>query len=178
MKIKAESGITTEAAPVAASGSPAVRKKGTPRSSRGCIPKKMRHPMTPAQRSFLTVARSDPRLHGRISRNQWVGRDLVDLVCHDARLVIEFETDPPIADSVKAARVARDARIHGFGYRVLRVVNSRVLADVRAVLDLVARTIDRSPTGNVGNAAVSPTADRNAAFRPAAGRLFEGAPTS
>lgn len=175
MKIQAESGITTEAAQSAASDSPVLRKKRTPRSSRGSIPKKMRHPMTPAQRSFWAVARLHPRLHGRISRNQWVGCDLADLVCHDSRLVIEFETDPPVADAVKAARAARDARIRMFGYEVLRVGNRKVVTDVRAVLELVVRTIDPLPAEHASDAITAPSADRCTRFRPTARPSFEGA---
>lgn len=140
MKIEAESGIKKEATGKEVSRPPAGRKPRTPRSSRGSIPKKMRHAMTPAQRSFWAGTRLHPRLHGRIARLQWVGRDLVDLVCHDSRLVIEIETEPPVAD---AAKGARDARLRMVGYQVLRLGNSEVLTHVRSVLDLVAHMIDR-----------------------------------
>lgn len=178
MTIKAESGTTTEAARLAASNSPVLRKKRTPRSSRGSIPKKLRHPMTPAQRSFWCLARLHPRLHGKIARNQWVGRDLVDLVCHDSRLVIEFETDPPFADTVKAARVSRDARIRMFGYEVLRVGTRKVMTDVRAVLELVAQRINRLPAERASDATTAPSAGCDTGRRSAARSSFEGAMAS
>lgn len=158
MKIEAESGIKKEATGKEVSRPPAGRKPRTPRSSRGSIPKKMRHAMTPAQRSFWAGTRLHPRLHGRIARLQWVGRDLVDLVCHDSRLVIEIETEPPVAD---AAKGARDARLRMVGYQVLRLGNSEVLTHVRSVLDLVAHMIDPLPVGSADDAATAPAVDRD-----------------
>lgn len=174
MKIGAESGSKTEAAGTGASGPLAGRKQRTPRSSRGSIPKKMRHAMTPAQRSFWAGTRLHPRLHGKITRLQWVGRDLVDLVCHDSRLVIEIEAEPPIAD---AAKGARDARLRMVGYQVLRFANSEVLTHVRAVLDLVAHLIDPLPNGSAGGASTAPVAHRDTGRRAAAHSLSGGVVT-
>ncbi len=158
MKIKAESGITTEVAPAATSDSPVTCKKKTARSSRGSIPKKMRHAMTPAQRSFWCLARLHPRLHGKISRNQWVGCDLVDLVCHDSRLVIEFDAEPSVTDARKSAR---DERLRMFGYQVLRIDNREVLSRVRAVLERIAQMVDRLPAQTSGHGMVTAPAIRS-----------------
>lgn len=139
MKIEAESGVTNKSALTAPAVPPPTEKPRRRRNGRNSIPKKMRHGMTPAQRSLLAVARDHPRLHGRIAWLQWIGRDLVDLVCHDARLVIEIESEPPPADTVRAAL---DARLRAFGYRVLRIGNREVLSHVHAAVERIARPGD------------------------------------
>lgn len=145
---KLETPITT------AADSAASRQHDAPHSSRGSIPKTLRRAMTPAQRSFLVGARRHPRLHGKFAWLQWIGRDLVDFICHVSRLVIVIEPAPQVTAS---APDARDARLRRLGFKVLHFSADAVLRDLHATLEQVSQRIDPLPATASTGAKDAPT---------------------
>ena len=84
----------------------------------------------------LWSALSGGRLGVAFRRQVVLGnRFIVDFVAPRARLVVEVD------GSYHAQRVAadarRDAKLHGLGYRVLRIPAALVMSDLRAALELV-----------------------------------------
>ena len=79
-----------------------------------------------------------------IRRQHPIGPFVADFYCHAARLVIEV--DGPVHDTT----VERDARRHALmiahDLEVIRFANDQVLTETDAVLDVLARVIERRTT--------------------------------
>ena len=85
----------------------------------------------------------DRRFGGfKFARQQPIGRYYVDFVCREQRLIVEVDggqhADNP-ADQI------RDAYLATLGYRVFRVWNNDVLANIEGVLQTLTSELEQAP---------------------------------
>jgi very-short-patch-repair endonuclease len=100
--------------------------------------KRLRWELTPAE-AVLWEALKERRLGGLKFRCQHpVGPFVLDFYCAERKLVVEV--DGGIHDQLEQAEydAARTAHLGSFGYRVIRVRNEEVLANLPAVLARIA----------------------------------------
>ncbi|HRJ43323.1 MAG: endonuclease domain-containing protein [Caldilineaceae bacterium] len=94
--------------------------------------KELRRKMTPAERLLWQRVR-DRQLEGlKIRRQHPIGRFIADFYCHEARLVIEI--DGGIHDSQAGRDAARTEYLEQRGFRVLRIRNEAITANIEQVL--------------------------------------------
>jgi len=106
--------------------------------------KRLRTDSTDAERLLWSRLRAH-RLFGlKFKRQQPIGRYIVDLVCFDAKLVIELDGGQH-ADAVDTD-ATRDAWLNSQGFRVLRFWNNDVLSNLDGVLAAIAGHLPPSPT--------------------------------
>ncbi|MES2989216.1 MAG: DUF559 domain-containing protein, partial [Pseudomonadota bacterium] len=99
--------------------------------------RKLRQDSTPAEDALWSILRGS-KLDGRkFRRQQRFGPYFGDLVCHDARLVVEADGDSHFDEAGKRSDALRTAYIEREGYRVLRFTNHEIMTN----LDGVAETI-------------------------------------
>jgi very-short-patch-repair endonuclease len=97
--------------------------------------RELRHDMTSAERVLWEHLRGH-RADGLHFRRQHVIRGfIVDFYCHAARLVVEV--DGAIHDQQRDADTERDTILIANGYRMLRVTNDEVLAQLDDVLERI-----------------------------------------
>jgi very-short-patch-repair endonuclease len=76
-----------------------------------------------------------------------MGDYVVDFVCHRSRLIVEVDGGVHAMDVVAQRDAERDLWLAGRGYRVLRLTNRDVIANVEAaVRRIIAAACPRTPT--------------------------------
>jgi very-short-patch-repair endonuclease len=87
-----------------------------------------------------------------------MGPYVVDFVCHRSRLIVEVDGGVHEMDTVAQRGAEREAWLAGRGYRVLRLTNREVIADVEAAAKRITSaagadtpTPDPSPQGGGGS---------------------------
>ena len=79
-----------------------------------------------------------------IRRQHPIGPYVADFYCYAARLVIEV--DGPVHDTTVERDARRDAMMFAHDLEVIRFTNDQVLTETDAVLDVLARVIERRVT--------------------------------
>jgi very-short-patch-repair endonuclease len=100
----------------------------------------MRTAPTPTEDRLWQRLRAS-RLGVRFRRQHAIGEWVVDFVCLPERLVVEV--DGSIHETQGGRDARRDANLAGLGFRVLRVTNDRVLADLDSVVEDIRNRIRR-----------------------------------
>ena len=113
-----------------------ARKKNTARSRR------LRRDATKAEMALWQRLRARSLDGHKFVRQEPIGRYTVDLVCREARLIIEVDGGQH-ADNVND--VLRDAWLIDHNYRVLHFWNNEVLQNMAGVLETIAAAL-QSPT--------------------------------
>jgi very-short-patch-repair endonuclease len=92
---------------------------------------------------LLWLQLRDRRLKGfKFARQQPIGPYYVDFVCRDQRLIIEVDGGQH-SDNVGDRR--RDAHLARLGYRVVRLWNNDVLANMDGVLEMLQSELEAAP---------------------------------
>jgi very-short-patch-repair endonuclease len=105
----------------------------------------MRRDSTFAERELLKELMKLAGFHFR--RQAPMGPYLVDFVCHRSRLIVEVDGGVHEMDAVAQRDAERDVWLVRRGYRVLRVTNREVLADLEAVaLRIISEACAGTPT--------------------------------
>jgi very-short-patch-repair endonuclease len=114
--------------------------------------RRLRREPTFAERQLWTELRHVKGIHFR--RQAPMGVYVIDFVCHARRLVIEVDGGVHDIDAVAQRDAERVAWLAGRGYRVLRLTNREVIADVEGVVRRIVSaagagtpTPDPSPQG-------------------------------
>ena len=86
----------------------------------------------------------------RFRRRAPIGDYIVDFVCHGSRLIVEVDGGVHDIDVVARRDAERDAWLAGRCYRVLRLTNHEVIADVEAAVRRITTVAgaDTPPTPN------------------------------
>ncbi|HTG79518.1 MAG TPA: endonuclease domain-containing protein [Sphingomicrobium sp.] len=95
--------------------------------------KQLRREMTDAERKLWSVLRNS-QLGAKFRRQQPIGPYIADLVCQEARLIVEADGGQH-ADALSDAR--RTAFLQSKGYRVLRFWNNDVLQNLEGVAEAI-----------------------------------------
>jgi len=91
----------------------------------------------------LWLALRDRRLGGfKFARQQPIGRFYVDFVCREHRLIVEVDGGQHADNSGDRER---DAYLSAQGYRVVRVWNGDVLANIQGVLEMLKSELENAP---------------------------------
>ena len=76
-----------------------------------------------------------------------MGPYVVDFVCHQSRLIVEVDGGVHAIDDVAWRDARRDEWLKARGYRVIRLSNRDVIANVELVVRrIIAATAARTPT--------------------------------
>ena len=94
--------------------------------------RELRQEMTPAEYLLWTRLRNQKLAGLKFRRQHPVGPFIVDFYCAAYRLVVEIDGD--IHDLQMERDAARTEQLEGYGYRVIRFRNERVLNAVESVL--------------------------------------------
>lgn len=95
----------------------------------------LRKKLTPAEDQLWQALRNR-KLHGlRFRRQHPVGRFILDFFCSEYKLVIEL--DGSVHNEQLEYDTDRTKELQGYGYRVLRFDNKKVLDDLNSVLDTI-----------------------------------------
>jgi very-short-patch-repair endonuclease len=78
----------------------------------------------------------------KFARQQPIGPYYVDLVCREQRLIVEVDGGQ---HSDSSADQERDAYLGALGYRVVRVWNNDVLANIEGVLEMLTAELESAP---------------------------------
>jgi very-short-patch-repair endonuclease len=96
-----------------------------------------RNPTEPEKRLWRVL--SNAQLGGfKLRRQMVIGRYIADFVCAQKALIVEVDGDTHV-DPADEAR--RDAALAGFGYTVLHVTNSDVMANIDGVREQLLTTL-------------------------------------
>src|SRR5271154_2325443 len=91
--------------------------------------------------SVLWLQLRDRRLGGfKFARQQPIGRYYIDFVCREKQLIVEVDGGQH-ADNV----AERDAYVGALGYRVVRIWNNDVLANIEGVLEMLKSELENAP---------------------------------
>ncbi|MFO1173096.1 MAG: DUF559 domain-containing protein [Hyphomicrobiaceae bacterium] len=111
--------------------------------------KHLRRQSTEAERRLWERLRGR-RLEGLKFRRQVpIGRYIADFVCHDAKLIVEV--DGSQHDDVVAADAERTRALEAAGYLVVRCWNNDVMAQIEAVVAMIADTAIAARRGDSGD---------------------------
>jgi very-short-patch-repair endonuclease len=104
--------------------------------------KEQRSMHTRAEDLFWQQVRAG-RFHGyKFKRQVPIAPYIVDFLCAAARVIVELDGAPHDDPKQKAHDEARDAFLHGQGFRVLRFSNDIMLGNGNLVLDSVRQAIE------------------------------------
>ena len=107
--------------------------------------REMRQRPTPAEDFAWELFRDRRFLGLKFRRQHQIGNYIVDLYCHEQRLVVEL--DGPVHDSEERRTTDRnrDAYLESLGLTVVRIKNKHLLLHTREALDEVADAINPPP---------------------------------
>lgn len=71
---------------------------------------------------------------------------VVDLVCLSRRLVVEIDGGTHSTPQEQAADRRRERYLKGQGFRILRITNAEVYANIDGVMDLILHHLEGPPT--------------------------------
>jgi very-short-patch-repair endonuclease len=94
--------------------------------------KRLRRNPTFVERELWKALRGLEGVHFR--RQAPIGPYVVDFACHRARLIVEIDGGVHDIDTVAQRDAERDEWLRGRGYRVLRLKNAEVIANIDAVV--------------------------------------------
>ena len=97
--------------------------------------KRLRRDATFVERELWKALRHLDGVHFR--RQAPIGPYVVDFVCHRSRLVVEVDGGVHEMDVVARRDAERDEWFAGRGYRVLRIKNAEVIANIDAVVRII-----------------------------------------
>ena len=105
----------------------------------------LRLTMTEAERRVWQILRSHQMKGYKFRRQVPIGRYVADFVCHEARLIVEI--DGGQHDRSSPREIARSGFLQNEGYRILRLWNNEVLANLDGVHETIADEFARiTPT--------------------------------
>jgi very-short-patch-repair endonuclease len=105
----------------------------------------LRREPTFAERRLWTELRSLEGFHFR--RQAPMGHYIVDFVCHRSRLIVEVDGGVHTMGLVAQRDAERELWLTSRGYRVLRLTNREVIANVEAAVQrIIAACRARTPT--------------------------------
>jgi very-short-patch-repair endonuclease len=105
----------------------------------------LRHTMTEAERRVWQILRSHQMNGFKFRRQVPIGRYIADFVCQEARLIVEIDGGQHNPSSLP--EVERTAFLQNEGYRLLRLWNNEVLANLAGVHEAIADELRRiTPT--------------------------------
>jgi very-short-patch-repair endonuclease len=97
--------------------------------------------------SKLWHALRNRKLGGRKFRRQHpIGGYIVDLVCVDAKLIVEIDGATHSTDAELASDRRREAMLRAAGYEILRVTNAEIYAHIDFVLETILAALERRAT--------------------------------
>jgi very-short-patch-repair endonuclease len=105
----------------------------------------MRKAPTPAEAVVWEVLRGGRLLGLRFRRQHVVEGKIVDFYCHEHRLCIELDGAPHLKPMQKEKDLMRDQMLAIKGYRILRMMNDDVLADIREFRLKILEALRLSP---------------------------------
>src|SRR6266567_7034319 len=92
---------------------------------------------------ILWLQLRDRRLGGfKFARQEPIGRYYVDFVCREQLLIVEVDGGQ---HSDNPADRERDTYLGALGYRVVRVWNNDVLANIQGVLEMLKSELEQAP---------------------------------
>jgi very-short-patch-repair endonuclease len=103
-----------------------------------------RHEPTPAETALWQRLRNRAVGGAKFRRQHAVDWFIVDLICLDARLVIEVDGEIHQQDDHHDYDELRQSFLSAQGLRFLRFTNDQVLQDIDNVLDTIAHTLTES----------------------------------
>ncbi len=104
----------------------------------------LRREMTDAERALWGLLRDRRFQHVKVRRQVPVGRYIADLLCYDARLILEVDGSQH-GEDVDAERTAW---LEAQGFRVLRFWNNEVLGNRDGVLARIVEALAAGPSGH------------------------------
>ncbi len=119
-------------------------KSKTCRSARARA-RALRHPLTQAE-ELLWQGLRNRQLGMKFRRQHPIGTLIVDLYCHQAKLIVEIDGEVHDAPDQIARDAARTEWLEERGYRMLRFRNEDVLRDVRSVLNAIGAALANPPS--------------------------------
>jgi very-short-patch-repair endonuclease len=94
----------------------------------------MRHEPTDAERSLWTLLRGRRFVGYKFRRQVPIGSYIVDVMCPDARLIVELDGSQHAESDYDAVR---DEWLRARGYRVLRIWNNELNGNRNGVLEAI-----------------------------------------
>lgn len=81
--------------------------------------------------------------HGALSefkfvRQEPLGPYIADFVCHDAKLIVEIDSDSELTDDELVINDRRTFIFEGLGFRVIRFTNEAIFESADGVLQLIS----------------------------------------
>lgn len=125
---------------------PMTMKRLTP------VARKLRRSSTDAEALLWARLRNRQLLGFKFRRQVPIGGYVADLVCEQARMVVEIDGGQHAGSTIDAARTAA---IEGAGYHVLRFWNSEVLSNSCGVLEAIAQTLCDASEGGTPHPTLS-----------------------
>ena len=105
----------------------------------------LRQNMTEAERRVWQILRLHQIQGYKFRRQVPIGRYIADFVCHEARLIVEIDGGQHDRSSPREAE--RSGFLQNEGYRILRLWNDKVLANLDGVHETIAGELGRiTPT--------------------------------
>jgi very-short-patch-repair endonuclease len=101
--------------------------------------KQLRRDMTDAERKLWSILRSRQLDGAKFRRQQPIGPFIADLVCQDAKLIVEADGGQHSEDE---ADKRRTAYLSSKGYRILRFWNNDILTNLDAVADAIRAALE------------------------------------
>ena len=108
------------------------------------LPRTLRQQPTASEVRFWRLIYAIRQAGWHFRKQAPVGRDVVDFVCHRARLIVEIDGDSHYTEAGIASDAVRTAFLTGEGYRLLRFTNLDVMENGEAVYDAVIAALGAS----------------------------------
>jgi very-short-patch-repair endonuclease len=87
------------------------------------------------------------KLGGRKFRRQHpIGGYIVDLVCLDAKLIVEIDGATHSMEAELVADRSREAMLRAAGYEILRITNAEIYEHIDFVLETILAALERRAT--------------------------------
>jgi len=112
---------------------------------------------TPAEKALWSILRGSKLEGHKFRREQRLGPYFGDLVCHEARLVVEADGDTHFDEDGKRRDALRTAFLEREGYRVLRFTNHEIMTNLDGVATAIRNALTLTlPLGSAERAPPSP----------------------
>ena len=104
--------------------------------------REIRHPQTAAEATLWRAIRNR-NLTYKFRRQHPIDRFIIDFYCAQVKLCIEIDGESHLDPPQQEYDAARTAYLEELGHKVIRFTNDDVRFNIHAVVDEIARTIER-----------------------------------
>src|SRR5687768_7737388 len=110
--------------------------------------KTQREGMTRAEKDLWRELRAGRFKTRKFRRQVPIGKYVADFVCYEAKLIVELDGEPHLAETRRARDAERDRWLGAQGFRIMRITNEEMLGSPLRAMARIAEALEAPSLGS------------------------------